>query len=417
MSEKVGREYSPEDVSEAHLRFQNPVPTGGQVVLLKSDLAHATDLVAEECRAYDSHAVVDCFGEDREAASFDESDVVVYEELNIAVIAHRGGTEQSATIASRLSETGAVDDALSEFYAFAYDAAPSLLTARFIDSADYTWGLQAIGVPSSKWDGTGIRVAVLDTGADVHHPDLRNKIVAARSFVQGEVVDDLNGHGTHCSGTVAGAYASPRNPQYAVAPEAALVIGKVLSNRGSGRQRDIIAGIIWAVRERAAVISMSLGRATRPGEPFDPAYERAGAYALANDCLIVAAAGNESDRRFGHIAPVGAPANCPSIMAVAAVDLALQVADFSRGEINGNGGEVDVAAPGVSVFSSWPLERAYRSINGTSMACPHVAGVAALLAQSDGGLRGVKLARSLKDTARDIGGNVRDIGAGLVQAP
>ena len=162
---------------------------------------------------------------------------------------------------------------------------------------------------------------------------------------------------------------------------------------------------------------MSLGRPTRPGEPFDPAYERAAAYALENGSLIVAAAGNESERRFGFIAPVGAPANSPSILAVAALDQSLMEADFSCGGINDNGGEVDIAAPGVAIYSSWPLPRGYRRLSGTSMACPHVAGLAALHAESSGGLRGTALAQQVIASVQDIGRPQRDTGAGLAIAP
>lgn len=158
---------------------------------------------------------------------------------------------------------------------------------------------------------------------------------------------------------------------------------------------------------------MSLGRATAPGESYSADYERAGATALANGCLVVAAAGNESARRYNHIAPVGAPANSPSILAVAAVDSNLRIADFSCGGINPDG-HVDIAGPGVDVFSSVPLPRRYARYPGTSMATPHVAGTAAIIAAEDPRFRGVELWRELVRRARQLGLPARDVGAGLV---
>jgi subtilisin family serine protease len=141
-----------------------------------------------------------------------------------------------------------------------------------------------------------------------------------------------------------------------------------------------------------------------------PAYTRAGLAALDAGCLMIAAAGNES-RRPTVIAPTDSPANSPTIMSVAAVDVDLNVAFFS------NGGKVEITGPGVDVFSSWIMPRRYNTISGTSMATPHVAGVAALFAQSNSGLRGRALWAALTARARPLPQPPSDIGAGLVQAP
>ncbi|NKC12037.1 MAG: S8 family serine peptidase [Gammaproteobacteria bacterium] len=383
--------------------------------MLNDGVTGAAELVDEYCRAFGSDSRTVCFGTDHEPGSLDESDAIVYEDLKLAIIDHRSGDDNSAAIASNMMNSESVDDSFPEFYAFV-DAASPAITPTFADNADLTWGLQAIGVTNVQYTGDGVKVAVSDTGIDIHHPDLRNKIAAARSFVPGKAVDDHNGHGTHCCGTIAGARKSAQRPRYGVAPDASLVVAKVLSNRGDGRQRDILAGMIWAVQQGAAIISMSLVRAVRAGEPFDPAYERAAQFALNNGSLVIAAAGNESARRFGFIAAVGAPANSPSVMAVAAVDQVLDAADFSCGAINGNGGAVDIAAPGVGILSSWPLPREFRSIRGTSMACPHVAGVAALEIEANQGLAGAAVRSHLKSKATSLQAPQRDVGAGLVQA-
>jgi subtilisin family serine protease len=138
--------------------------------------------------------------------------------------------------------------------------------------------------------------------------------------------------------------------------------------------------------------------------------------ALKRGTLIVAAAGNESRRDTGVINPVGRPANSPSIMAVGALDSDLNIAYFSNRGINPQGGQVDIAGPGVNIYSSWPMPTQYRTISGTSMATPHVAGIAALHAEASG-LRGQELWNLLVKTARRLTLASEDVGAGLVQAP
>ena len=129
----------------------------------------------------------------------------------------------------------------------------------------------------------------------------------------------------------------------------------------------------------------------------------------------MAAAGNDSRREYGFVAPVSEPANAPSILAVAALDPLLSVAPFSNGGVEGEGGEVDLSGPGVGVLSAAPMPRRYASFDGTSMACPHVAGIAALLAQSDPELRGRRLWDAMVSTAEALPGAVRDVGAGLAR--
>lgn len=273
--------------------------------------------------------------------------------------------------------------------------------------AGVTWGLAATRAAASPLTGRGIRVAVLDTGMDFRHPDFVGRAFASATFIPGQPAQDGHGHGTHCIGTACGPRApAGRTPRYGIASEAQIFVGKVLSNTGSSVGGSVLAGMNWAIQNRCAVISMSLGG---PGGPF-VAYTQAGQAALNAGCLIVAAAGNDS-RRPGFIAPTGSPANSPTIMAVAALDERLGVAPFS------NGGKIEIAGPGVNVFSSWPMPMRYRTISGTSMATPHVAGIAALYAQSNPGLRGRALWSALVARARRLPLPPRDVGAGLVQAP
>lgn len=285
-----------------------------------------------------------------------------------------------------------------------------------LNETEATWGLQTTKVIGSCPTGKGIKVAVLDTGFDLSHPDFVGRTVVSKSFISGEPVQDGNGHGTHCIGTACGPKLPTRLPRYGVAYGADIYAGKVLSNQGSGSDSGILQGIEWAISNGCQIISMSLGGRTQVGSTYSQVYETVAQRALRQGTLIVAAAGNESRRGSGVINPVARPANCPSIMAVGALDAALQIAPFSNRGINPEGGQVDIAGPGVNIYSSWPMPTQYQTISGTSMATPHVAGIAALHAEASG-LRGQELWNLLLKTAKRLALASEDVGAGIVQAP
>lgn len=286
------------------------------------------------------------------------------------------------------------------------------------DETQVTWGLQACGVTNSSPTGKGVGVAVLDTGMDLKHPDFARRSINSKSFIAGQEAQDGHGHGTHCIGTSLGALQPGTLPRYGIAYGARIFAGKVLSNQGSGADGGILNGIQWAVRNKCRIVSMSLGAPTRPGQTFSAVFESAAGRAMKAGTLIIAAAGNDSRRSMGlPPAPVSHPANCPSIMAVAAIDDQLKVASFSNAGVNPSGGQVDIAGPGVRVRSSWPKPTLYNTISGTSMATPHVAGVAALLAQLHPKATAAELWSLLLRTARRLPLPASDVGAGFVQAP
>jgi subtilisin family serine protease len=263
-----------------------------------------------------------------------------------------------------------------------------------------TWGLIRCKVPPSTRSGVGIKVAVLDTGMDLGHPDFSGRPMTTQTFV-GQPVQDLNGHGTHCIGTACGPKSPPGStPRYGIAYAGRIFVGKVLTNSGSGTGAGVLAGMNWAIANRCEVISMSLGSQS----PVQAAYTAAGRAALSAGCLIIAAAGNQAQE-------TGAPANSPTIMSVASLDPSLNPSSFS------NFGKIDIAAPGRDVFSSWPRPQRYRMTSGTSMATPHVAGCAALWAETSASLRGMALWRKLQSSARRLLQPASRVGAGLVQAP
>lgn len=311
------------------------------------------------------------------------------------------------------------------------------------EAGDLAWGVRAVKADTSTRNGQGIIVAVLDTGIDVSHPAFQGVELLRRNFTA-DSDDDMHGHGTHCAGTIFGRRVGGTRIGVAPGVQKAL-IGKVLGNDG-GSSEQIVSAILWACDNGAHVISMSLGMdfpgfarflREQQGFPEELAVSRAlEGYranillferlatlirARSNPTVIVAAAGNESrrdtDPRF-ELA-VSPPAVSEGIISVAAVGQsggALAVAGFSNTGAN-------VCAPGVGVVSAG-LGGGLRSMSGTSMATPHVAGVAALWAQQ---LRSIGILSALNLTAKIVGGatfqglvdgiDPFDVGAGLVLAP
>ncbi len=354
------------------------------------------------------------------AATTESSPILAVEPERIVHVASAGAFELLAA-QSLAAET----DEVSLEYRHGYrDAILDLTGARAREDATVrldeeataesamTWGLAAIGVDDSTGTATGIKVAVLDTGFFLGHPDFQGRTIQSMSFISGETVDDGHGHGTHCIGTACGP-ATSQQGRYGIASDCEIFAGKVLSNGGSGGDGGILAGIDWAVRNGCRVISMSLGARTGVGQAPSTVYERAARRALKKGSLIVAAAGNDSARPQ-TTSPVSHPANCPSIMAVGAVDNKMKIAPFSNRALNPNGGEVNLVGPGVLVNSSWIEPQLYRKISGTSMATPHVAGVTAVICEETG-KQGLQLALEMLGRCQNVGLSFADGGRGLVR--
>ena len=253
------------------------------------------------------------------------------------------------------------------------------------------WGIDRIDAPAA-WGtsvGTGVRIAVVDTGINSDHSDLKTSGGSSRVFLGPNFSNpaknskDDNGHGTHCAGS-AGASDNSIGV-VGVAPNCTLIAVKVLDKQGNGWVSNIIAGIDWAA-DNADIISLSLGTTSNVS-----ALEDSVDAAVAAGVLVVAAGGNEG--QIGN--PPLYPGAYASVIAVAATNSSDGVPSFST-----KGSYIDIAAPGVSVLSTWK-DGGYATLSGTSMATPHVAGAAALLIGS--GVTDVAAIRAaLLGTADDI---------------
>nr|WP_245470827.1 S8 family serine peptidase [Bradyrhizobium guangzhouense] len=346
-------------------------------------------------------------------------EAVLLDHIGVAVI--RGDTGDHHHQLNLLSNKSEVLHVYPEFYVFAHASDGNSVHASEDDSGTHedslscAWGIEATGACRSKYSGAGIKVAVLDTGFDRRHPDYAGRQIKYWSAF-GCDGRDVRGHGTHCAGTAAGPRAVHNRMRYGVAPDAELHVYKVLNDGGTGSEGELLLGINQAMVDGCDIISMSCGRSASGAKMSNPIFDAVGQTALEEGRLMVAAAGNSSSRDIGYIAPIDFPANSPTIMSVAAVDSRLGLTNFSSGIPVGTAG-IDIAAPGAGVFSSVPMPRKYQRLRGTSMAAPHVAGIAALWAESDASLRATKLWQVLISNAKPLLLDKRDVGAGLVQAP
>jgi thermitase len=260
----------------------------------------------------------------------------------------------------------------------------------------YQWGMTKIQAPEAWSVTTGssdVRIAILDTGVDLDHEDLATRVVANKNFTTSSTVNDLYGHGTHCAG-IAAAIANNSIGVAGVGFNTSLMNGKVLDDSGSGYYSWIASGLTWATDNGAKVISMSLG-----GSSSSSTLENAVNYAWGKGVVVVAAAGNS-----GKTAPIY-PAYYANCISVAATDQNDAKASFST-----YGSWVDVAAPGVIIYSTLPNHsnsigtRNYGSLSGTSMATPHVAGLAGLVWSTSYGTSNTSVRSRIESTADAIAG-------------
>ncbi|MEU8030876.1 S8 family serine peptidase [Streptomyces sp. NPDC049099] len=265
-----------------------------------------------------------------------------------------------------------------------------------------------IGAPvawQAGYTGKGVKVAVLDTGVDTRHPDLKSQVAESRNFTSAADATDHYGHGTHVASIVAGTGATQGGTYKGVAPDAGILNGKVLDDTGSGDDSGILAGMEWAASQGASVVNLSLGGYDSPG--LDPLEAEVDKLSATKGVLFVIAAGNDGPQS------IGSPGSADAALTVGAVDKKDRLADFSStGPRIGDGAiKPDVTAPGVDITAAaakgsvidkevGEKPAGYLTLSGTSMATPHVAGAAAILKQEHPGWGYAELKGALTGSAK-----------------
>ncbi len=325
-------------------------------------------------------------------------------------VSSNGLTDEIATTAYQSSSTTTV---LTNTMLFLPTIYFDFCDATYTFSELLRYNISAIQA-NETWDchkGQGIVVAVIDTGVDLDHPDLVANIVSGQTFVGGtSTPDDDQGHGTHVAGIVA---ASGNNGGIiGVAPEAKIMPIKVLDSSGSGTTLSVAQGIVWAVDNGAHVINLSLGSVSNSAFVEDAVN-----YAYNKGVIVITAAGNCGDAFYFFNGCTfqdqpSYPAALDKAIGVAATDSSNNQASYSN-----EGDYVEISAPGSSIVSTYP-GGSYASLDGTSQASPHVAGVAALLLSRTPEQTPLQIKVQLQNTALDLGtsGWDRQTGYGLVQA-
>ena len=282
-----------------------------------------------------------------------------------------------------------------------------------------------VGAPEAwaeGYDGTGVTVAVLDTGYDPTHPDLAGRVVGTEDFDGTDSVVDGNGHGTHVAATVAGSGSASGGSRKGVAPGADLLIGKVLANNGQGQESWVLAGMEWAAAQDADVVNLSLG--STPTDGTDPLSQAVDALTESTGTLFVIAAGN-------------AGPSPGSVSAPGAADAALTVGNTDKTDLINRGSsrgprrgdhavKPEISAPGTNIVAARaagtslgsPVDQYYTSLTGTSMATPHVSGAAAILVQRHPEWSPARIKAALVGYAEaPASGTVFEYGSGRLDIP
>ncbi|MFV2172628.1 S8 family serine peptidase [Actinomadura sp. LOL_016] len=399
-----------------------PIDVAGQVGrVIAPELFDVTALIEQgydDARSEDLPLIVQRTGGPRALAALGGTMRATRELPSIGAVAVRQPKKDARGLGDALATKSARSTGVQRIWLdgkVRANLAPSAPETRRLDR-----NLRQVGAPAA-WraghTGAGAKVAVLDTGVDAGHPDLEGRVAESKNFTESPDTGDRAGHGTHVAATIAGTGAASGGERTGVAPDASLLIGKVLGDDGFGTDSGVIAGMEWAA-PRADVVNMSLGGA--PTDGTDPVSTALNDLTAEHGTLFVVASGND-----GGLETVGSPGTAAAALTVGAVDSRDRLAGFSsRGPV-GNTAKPEVVAPGVDIIAAraagtsagTPTGAHYTKLSGTSMAAPHVAGAAALLAAKHPDWKPSRLKAALTATADPAtGGDAYERGAGRIDA-
>jgi subtilisin family serine protease len=295
----------------------------------------------------------------------------VMHELGIAVVDPRHGATARAALEKIPFATVREEHVLTRVTTTRRGAATPPTNLDWLET-DQSWALSALGIRPRDQDGDGILVAVIDSGVTLH-PDIRAQ-VADRISLLGGGPDDTVGHGTHCAGLIAGSRVPARGLRYGVAPNARVLSIRVFDADETAPEATVRIALYAAAKRGCRVISLAAGRLSPAG--CSPEDVSLGRFLVAENCVLMAAAGNDSDRAGNNAQPTRAPANAPFVPAIGALTPRAQVWNDSNGVGDDAATRVDFLAPGTSIVSAW-MTGGTMSVSGTSAATAIAAGFAA----------------------------------------
>ncbi|MER2598566.1 MAG: S8 family peptidase [Caldilineales bacterium] len=266
------------------------------------------------------------------------------------------------------------------------------------------------------FDGSGVKVAVVDTGIDHSHPDFSDRILKTRDFTGSKPdAGDGHGHGTHVAGIIAGSGEASGGRYIGMAPQAQLLIAKALDDTGNGMTSTVMAGVDWAVTEGAQIINLSLG-SLGPSDGTDPLSAICNA-AVDNGVVVCVAAGNAGP----NASTIGSPGCAVKVITVGATNDSDEMMAFSsRGPTGDGRAKPDICFPGFGIIAprahgtsmGSAIDTFYTSVSGTSMATPHASGIAAQLLEAFPGTSPGEIKRRFTATALSLGLEANTQGAG-----
>lgn len=283
-------------------------------------------------------------------------------------------------------------------------------------SQEKDWGIGYTNIQkfwNKNYTGNGIKVAIIDTGIDYKHPDLKSNFYKGVSFIKNKNFVDDNGHGTHVAGIVAG---KNNNIGFVgVAPNAKLYVAKALDKNGYGTVENLTKSVKWAIKNNVDIINMSIGLTSNEvGTKEFKNLENAINEAYSKGILIVAAAGNDNNKDVDY------PAKFKNVISVGAItnyDPQLEKDRYVKSDFSNYGKDLEITAPGSFIYSTYPMNikpflypvNGYEMLSGTSMAAPYVTGFLAVLQNRYPNDNNIKLRNHLHYHVKDLGKKGKDI--------